>query len=84
MVVERGIALRYALQLVVEVYHYLAQRYVEMQLHAVAAHVFLVYQFAALVKTQLHYRPYVVGVRYYRGAYVRLLDVVYQCLVGQS
>ena len=47
MVVERGITLADRLELVVEVYHYLAQRYHEMEFHTVAAHILLLEQFAA-------------------------------------
>ena len=83
MVVERSVALRDALQFVVEVNHYLAQGQHEAQFHAVAADVLLVDQFAALVEAEGHDGADEVGGGDDGCAYVGLLDMVYQRLVGQ-
>ena len=61
MIVKRGIALGYALELVVEVDDYLSERKHEMQFHAVAAHILLVDELASLVETKCHYRTYIIG-----------------------
>ena len=84
VVVERGIALRYRLQLVVEVNDNLAKRQHEVQLHTIAADILLVYQFAALVETECHNRSDKVGGRDDTGTYIGLLNMVYHRLVGQS
>ena len=84
MIVKRGISLGDALELVVEVDDYLSQRQHEMQFHAVAAHILLVDQFSALVETQCHYRAYEVGGGDDGRPDIRLLDMVYHRLFGQS
>ena len=84
VVVERGVALRNALELVVEVDDDFAQRNVEMQFHAVSAHKFLLDELAALVETEFHDRPDEIGRRDDVGTDIRLLDVVDHHLLGQS
>ena len=56
MIVERGVALAYRLEFVVEVDHNLAKWQHKVQFHAVAADVFLVDELAALVEAECHDR----------------------------
>ena len=81
MIVKRGIALGYALELVVEVDHNLTQRQHEMQFHAVPAHILLVDKFATLVEAKGHDWTDIVGGSDYRGTDVRLFDMVDECLL---
>ena len=76
MVVEGGIALGDALQLVVEVEDDFAQRHIEGQLHAVGGHVHLVHQRAALVNTEFHNRTDIVIFGDNLSADIGLLHVV--------
>ena len=78
VVVERSVALRYRLQLVVEVDDDLAQRQVEQYLDAPAGDVGLLDQHAALVETQLHDGADELRLRDYGGADVGLLNVLYE------
>ena len=57
VVVKRGITLRDALELVVEVDYNFAQRQHEVKLHAVAADILLVDELAALVEAERHDGP---------------------------
>ena len=84
MVVERGITLADRLELVVEVYHNLAQRYHEMEFHTVAAHILLLEQFATLVEAEFHDGADIVGIGDDGGAYVGFLYMLYQRLLGQT
>ena len=83
MIVERGISLRYRLQLVVEINHYLAERNHEYQLYAVAADILLLDELAPLVETELHYRAYEIGIGDDACTDIRLLDMLYHRGIGQ-
>ena len=84
MIVERGISLGDALQLVVEVDDDFTQRHVVIDFHAIAGDVFLLHQLAALAKAKSHDRADIIGSRNDRGTDVRFLDVVYQRNVGHT
>ena len=84
MVVERCVALRNRLQLVVEVNDDLAQRQVEMQFYAVTTHKFLLDEFSALVETKLHDGTDEGCRRNDACTDIGFFNVVYHRLVGQS
>ena len=84
MVVEGGIALADALQLVVEVDDDFPQGHGVLQLYAVAADVFLLEEFAALAQAERHDGTDEVGRRDDGGMDVGLLDVVDERLVGHA
>ena len=84
MVVERGIAFRDALQLVVEINYNLSQWQHEVKVHTISTDILLLEQFASLVETEFHYRTDIVGIGDYRRLDIRLLNVVYHRGIGQS
>ena len=76
MVVERCVAFRDALELVVKVDDDLAQRNVERQFHAVAGNEFLFEQLAAFAQAESHNRADKVSGGYYLRADVWLVDMI--------
>ena len=63
MIVERGIALRDALQLVVEIDHNLSQGEHEVKLDAITTDILLIDKFSALIQTEGHDRSDIVSCR---------------------
>ena len=84
MVIERGVSLGNALQLVIEINHNLAQRHVVIDFHTVSGDVLLLHQLATLAQAQGHDGTDVVGGGNYRSADIRLFDVVYHRGVGHA
>ena len=76
MIVEGCVALRDALELVVEVDDYLAQRHRILQFHTVSADIFLLQEFASLAQTERHDGADIVGRRDDRSMNIWFLDVV--------
>ena len=76
MVVEGSIALRYALQLVIEVNDDLTQGQVKEDLDTVARDVLLLDELPTLTEAERHDRTDVGGIRDDRSADIRLFDVV--------
>ena len=76
MIVEGGIALRDALELVVEVENYLRKRHVVVEFDTVGGDVVLAHQCSALVQAELHHGAEELGLGDYLRTDVRLLDMV--------
>ena len=84
MIVERGVALGDALQLVVEIDDDLAQRYHEMELHTVARHILLTEQLAAFVQAQAHDGTDEIGAGDDGGTNIGLLNMVDERRLGKT
>ena len=83
LVVEAGVALAAALQLVEEVDDHLGERHQVVQLDPLRRQVLELVELAAALLAQLHQRPRVVGRRDDRHLEERLLDEVDALRVGQ-
>ena len=84
MIVEGGVTTRNALELVVEIYHYFAQRHEELNLHAVARDEVLFHQFCTLTQTKRHDGTNIVGCRDDCGTDIWLFHMIYHCGVWHA
>ncbi len=84
MIIERSITFGYRFQLIIEIYHDLAQRHVKRKLHPVTGYIFLFHQLTAFAKAKRHDRADEIRLRYDCGAYIRLLDMVDECCLRQA